>query len=99
MPPRKKSPPGGAVVKNPPVSEGEVGLISKCPRSPGEGNHNAFQYSCLGNSTDRGACPVLVHGVTDSTNQLNHYHLQVNPVVNFQSHTTPVHGLVSSLEF
>ena len=32
--------------------------------SPGEGNDNPFQYSCLGNSMDRGAWTATVHGVT-----------------------------------
>ena len=35
-------------------------------RSPGEGNGNPLQYSCLGNSTDRGAWLAIVHGVTKS---------------------------------
>ena len=33
-------------------------------RSPGEGNGNSLQYSCLGNPTDRGAWRATVHGVT-----------------------------------
>ena len=33
-------------------------------RSPGEGNGNPVQYSCLENSTDRGAWQAIVHGVT-----------------------------------
>ena len=35
-------------------------------RSPGVGNGNPLQYSCLENSMDRGACQVMVHGVTES---------------------------------
>ena len=38
---------GGALVKNPPVKAGDVG------RSPGVGNGNPLQYSCLGNLMDR----------------------------------------------
>ena len=46
------------VVKNPAASAGDVidvGLIPGLERSPGEGNGNPFQYSCLGNARDRGA--------------------------------------------
>ena len=35
-------------------------------RSPGEGNGNPFQYSCLENPMDRGAWPAIVHGVAKS---------------------------------
>ena len=34
---------------------GDMGSIPGSGRSPGEGNHNPLQYSCLENSTDRGA--------------------------------------------
>ena len=58
--------PGGSVVKNPPVSAGDVGLIPGLGRSPGEGNGNSLQYPCLGNSVDRGAWQATVHGVAKS---------------------------------
>ena len=45
---------------------GDLGLISGLGRSPGEGNGNPFQYSCLGNPTVRGACRATVHGVAES---------------------------------
>ena len=41
----------------------DVGLIPRSGRSPGEGNGNPLQYSCLGNSMDRGALWATVHGV------------------------------------
>ena len=47
--------PGGSVVKNLPANAGDVSLIPRSGRSPGEGSDNLLQYSCLGNSTDRGA--------------------------------------------
>ena len=47
--------PGGSVVKNLPVNAGDTGSIPGSGRSPGEGNGNPLQYSCLGNSMDRGA--------------------------------------------
>jgi len=40
----------------------ETGSIPGLGRSPGEGNGNPLQYSCLGNPTDRGAWQVTVHG-------------------------------------
>ena len=40
-------------------------------RSPGEGNGNLLQHSCLENSMDRGAWWAIVHGVTKSWTQLN----------------------------
>ena len=43
---------------------GDVGLILGLGRSPGEGNGNPHQHSCLGNLMDRGAWWVTVHGVT-----------------------------------
>ena len=47
--------PGGSLVKNLLASAGDMGSISGWGRSPGEGNGNPFQYSCLGNPMDRGA--------------------------------------------
>ena len=45
--------PGGSVLKNLLANAGDAGLILGSGRSPGEGNGNPFQYSCLGNSVDR----------------------------------------------
>ena len=50
---------------------GDPGLIPGWGRFPGEGNGNPFQYSCLENSTDRGAWQAIVHGVTKSWTQLS----------------------------
>ena len=46
--------PGGSVVKNPPANAGDKSSIPGLGRSPEEGSGNALQYSCLGNSMDRG---------------------------------------------
>ena len=51
------------MVKNPPANAGDTGLIPELGRSPGEGNGNPLQYSCLGNHVDRGARWATVHGV------------------------------------
>ena len=58
--------PGGSVVKNPPANAGDAGLIPGSGRSPGVGNGNPLQYSCLGNPMDRRAWRAIVHGVTKS---------------------------------
>ena len=55
---------GGSVVKNLPASVGDVGSIPGSGRSPGKGNGNLLQYSCLGNPTDRGARRATVCRVT-----------------------------------
>ena len=57
------------MVKNPPSNAGDAGvsgLMSGLGRSPGEGNENPLQYSCLGNPMDRGAWWATVHGVSKS---------------------------------
>ena len=43
------------MVKNLPVNAGDLGSFPGLGRSPGEGNDNPLQYSCLGNSMVRGA--------------------------------------------
>ena len=65
---------GGSVVKNPPTNAGHTGSIPGSGRSPGEGNGNPLQHSCLGNRMDRGAWWAIVHGVAkelDMTQRLN----------------------------
>ena len=62
------------MVKNLPANAGDVGLIPELGKSPGEGNGNPLQYSCLGNSMDRRAWWAIVHGLSneeDMTWQLN----------------------------
>ena len=56
----------GSAVKNLSASAGDVGSTPGLGRSPGEGNGNPLQYSCLGNPMDRGAWWATVHGVTES---------------------------------
>ena len=56
----------GSAVKNQPANSGDArdeGWIPQSGRSPGEGNDNPLQYSCLGNPTDRGVWWATVHGV------------------------------------
>ena len=58
--------PGGTVVKNLSADIGDMGLIPGPRRSPGGGNGNPLQYSCLGNAMDRGPWQATVHGVAKS---------------------------------
>jgi len=50
---------------------GDMGLIPGLQRSPGGGNGNPLQYSCLENPTDRGAWRAAVQGVTESRTGLS----------------------------
>ena len=63
--------PGGSDRKESACNEGDPGLIPGSGRSPGEGNGNSLQYSCLTNSMDRGAWWATVHGVAKSWMQLS----------------------------
>ena len=56
--------PGGSEVKASACSAGDLGLIPGFGRSPGEGNDNPLQYSCLENPMDGGAWWATVHGVS-----------------------------------
>ena len=49
----------------------EPGLVPVSGRSPGEGNGNPVQYSCLENSMDRGAWWATVHGIAKSHTRLS----------------------------
>ena len=51
------------MVKNPPANAREASSITGLGRSPGEGNSNPLQYSCLENPMDRGAWWATVQGV------------------------------------
>ena len=55
--------PRGSVVKNPPASAGDAGSVSRLGRSPGGGDGNPCQYSCLENPMDRGAWRAAVQRV------------------------------------
>ena len=63
--------PGGSVVKNLLANAGDVDSIPDLRRSPGGGNGNPLQYSCLRNPMDRGAWWAVVHGVAKSRTQLS----------------------------
>ena len=54
-------------------SAGDLGSVPGLGRSPGEGNGNTIQYSCLENPMDRGSQQVTVYGVTNSQTQLSNF--------------------------
>ena len=61
-------------VKKQPAGAKDARDASSVPglgRSPGEGNDNALQYSCLENPMDRGAWQAIVHGVAKSRTRLS----------------------------
>jgi len=57
---------GGSHGKQFACNAGDPGSIPKSCRSPGEGNGNPLQYSCLENSINRGTWQATVHGVPKS---------------------------------
>ena len=66
--------PGGSEIKDLPANAGDTGHSRSVPgseRSPGEGNGNPFQYSCLENPMDREAWWATVRGVTKSQTGLS----------------------------
>ena len=55
--------PHSLVAKDSSCNAGDLSLIPQWGRSPGEGNGNPLQYSCLENPMDRGTWQAIVHGV------------------------------------
>ena len=58
--------PGGSVGKESAYNAGDPGSVPGLRRSPGEGNGNLLQYSCLGNLMDKAAWQATVHGIVKS---------------------------------
>ena len=59
------------MIKNPLANTGDPSLIPGSGRSPGEGDGNPLQHSCLENLMDRGAWWATVHGLAKSQTQLS----------------------------
>ena len=62
-------------MKNPPASAGDTCSIPGSGRSPGKGNGNLLQYSCLENPIDRGAWQTTVHEVARVGHNLGTKHM------------------------
>ena len=68
---------GGLVLKNLAANARDTrdkGLIPGWERSPGGGNGNPLQFSCLENPMDRGTSWATVHGITKSQTRLSNFH-------------------------
>ena len=63
--------PHSSVGKESACNAGDPGSIPGLGRSPGEGNGNPLQYSCLENPMDRGAWQAIVHGIAKSQTRLS----------------------------
>ena len=88
--------PGGAVVPNLPTSAGAAGDEGSIPgagRSPGEGNGNPFQYSCLDKNGQRSLLGYSPwgHKESDMTEQCTHTHTH--------THTPPLHIMILMSSF
>ena len=67
--------PGGSVANNPPANAEDArdaGSVPGSEKSPGGGNGNPLQYSCLENRMDRAAWWATVHGITKDTMENEH---------------------------
>ena len=65
--------PGGSYCKASSCNAGDLGPIPGSGVSPGEGNGNPLQYSCLENPMDREAWQTTVHGITKSRTRLSDF--------------------------
>ena len=63
--------PGGSDGEESACNAKDLSLVAGSGRSPGGGNGNPLQYSCLGNSMDRGIWSDTVHGVAKSRTRLS----------------------------
>ena len=70
--------PGGSEVKVSACNAGDLGSVPGSGRSPGEGNGNPLQYSCLENPRDGGAWWATVHGVAKSRTRLSDFTFTFN---------------------
>ena len=74
--------PGGSEVKASVWNAGDWGSIPGLGRSPGKGNGNPLQYSCLEKPMDRGDSRAAIHGIEKSQTQLrmHAYHTSISRV-------------------
>ena len=97
--------PGGPEVKASAWNAGDLGLIPGSGRSPGEGNDNPFQYSCLENPMEGGTWWATVHGVakSDTTERIHftlYFYQNIRPEVwHFQIPLSQIYYLHKSLLF
>ena len=85
--------PGGSDGKEIACNAGDLASIPGLGRSPGRGNGNPLQYSCLENPMDRGAWQATVHSVTqesDTTERLTLSLFLCQALLEIQHHMTAV---------
>ena len=76
--------PSGSVVKNPPANAGDTGSIPRSGRSPGEGNGNPLQFSCL--ESHIGAWQATVTGIAEA-DMTEHTHKVYRYILQLHTHT------------
>ena len=75
---------------------GDQGSIPESGRSPGEGNGNPLQYSCLENPMDEGAWWARVHGVAKSRKRLSDFTFTFHCIFRLTPHSQ---GLLQETHF
>ena len=89
--------PGGSDDKESACNAGDPGSIPGSGRSPGEGNGNSLQYSCLENSKDREVWQATIQGIAKSRIWLTHTHTHTHTLVFCdQAHKLRLAGQISS---
>ena len=90
--------PGGSDGKASAYNAGDPGSIPGSGRSPGEGNGNPLQYSCLENPMDGGAWWATVHGVAESWTRLSDFTSslweQNNTVLSIRRHFVSMYQII-----
>ena len=90
------------MVKNPPAIAGDAGDVGSNPgsgRSPGEGNGNPLQCSCLENPRDGGAWWAAVYGVAQSWTRLKRLSSSSSLIELVPQLTNVVYSLISVFSF
>ena len=82
--------PSGSDGKAPAYNVGDPGSIPGSGRSPGEGNGNPLQYSCLENHMDGGAWLATVHGVAKSRTRLSNFTITITMYLVGEGSGTPL---------
>ena len=90
--------PCGLDGKDSTCNAGDLGLIPRLGRVPGQGNSYPLQDSGLENSMDRGAWQTTVHGAAKSQTQLNNFPIELSLILVDQSELCKVSHLVKSEE-
>ena len=84
--------PGGSDDKESACNAEASGSIPGSGRSPGEGNGNSLQYSCLENLKDREVWQATIQGITKSQIRLTHTHTHTHNLRdNKESDSTDIH--------